>query len=114
MNAVLVHADIALVGCTVHSPEAGRRERVASCGAVYEDACAYAIIRNTRGAIRAYKENVYTRFDDKVHFATRVSLEDRALIELDGKPAADVYSSELGIPKDKIVDNILINPWAAK
>ena len=31
-------------------------------------------------------------------------------IELDGSPAADVYSAELGIPRDKIVDNVLVNP----
>lgn len=34
----------------------------------------------------------------------------KALIELDGRPAADVYSAELGIPRDKIVDNVLVNP----
>lgn len=32
------------------------------------------------------------------------------MIELDGRPAAEAYSKELGIPKEKIVDNVLKNP----
>ena len=44
------------------------------------------------------------------HFATKVDVSRKALIELDGRPAADVYSAELGIPRDKIVDNVLVNP----
>lgn len=31
-------------------------------------------------------------------------------MELDGRPAAEVYSQELGISKDKIIDNVLKNP----
>ena len=37
-------------------------------------------------------------------------LSRKALIELDGRPAADVYSAELDIPRDKIIDNVLVNP----
>ncbi len=40
----------------------------------------------------------------------KVDVSRKALIELDGRPAADVYSAELGIPRDKIVDNVLVNP----
>ena len=58
-----------------------------------------------------YKENIYKKQQTKIHhFATKVDLKRKALIELDGRPAAEVYSKELGIPKDKIVDNVLKNP----
>lgn len=32
------------------------------------------------------------------------------MIELDGRAAADVYSNEVGVPKDKIVENVFNNP----
>ena len=46
----------------------------------------------------------------RVTLPQKVDVSRKALIELDGRPAADVYSAELGIPRDKIVDNVLVNP----
>ena len=47
---------------------------------------------------------------DKYHFASKVDTLKKAVIELDGRPAADVYSNEVGVPKNKIVENVFNNP----
>lgn len=101
---------IKLAGGTVFGVPEGKNPIVAYNGKLYEDACVYAIIKNTTGAVRVYKENIYERQSAQSHFATRVDVERKALMELDGRPAAEVYSKELGIPRDKIVDNVLVNP----
>lgn len=41
---------------------------------------------------------------------SRILPERKALVELDGRPAADVYNNELGVARSQIVDNVLVNP----
>ena len=72
----------------------GKPPVVAYNGELYEDACVYALIKNTTGKIRVYKENIYEKTSAQSHFATKVDVSRKALIELDGRPAADVYSAE--------------------
>ena len=101
---------IHLAGGTVFGVPDGKSPVVAYNGELYEDACVYALIKNTTGKIRVYKENIYEKTSAESHFATKVDVSRKALIELDGRPAADVYSAELDIPRDKIIDNVLVNP----
>lgn len=101
---------IHLAGGTAFGAPEGKAGIVACNGTVYEDACVYALIKNTTGKVRVYKENIYEKKSANSHFATKVDVTKKALIELDGRPAADVYSRELDIPRDKIVDNVLVNP----
>lgn len=101
---------ISLAGGTVFGIPEGKTPVVAYNGRLYEDACVYAFIKNLSGKVKVYKENIYEKHSNQPHFATKVDVERKALIELDGRPAADVYSRELGIARDKIVDNVLINP----
>jgi len=44
------------------------------------------------------------------HIATKVNLDNKELITLDNRPAADVYAEELGITKGEVVDNVLQSP----
>lgn len=101
---------IKLAGGTVFGAPEGAASVVAYNGRLYEDACVYAVIKNTTGRVRVYKENIYERQSETHHFATKVDTGRKALIELDGRPAADVYGEEIGIPKNQIVDNVLRNP----
>lgn len=101
---------IQLAGGTAFGVPDGKAPIVAYNGKVYEDACVYAFIKNLTGKARVYKENIYVKHSNRSHFATKVDVARKALIELDGRPAADVYSSELGIPKSQIIDNVLVNP----
>lgn len=111
MNAALEGAGVHLAGGTAFGAPNGSPSLVARDGEVYEDACVYAFIRSKTGKIRVYKENIYYKDKDTpYHFATKVDTASNALYELDGRPACDVYSEELGIPKDSIIGNVFKNP----
>lgn len=102
---------IQLAGGTTFGVPEGKVPVVAYNGNIYENACVYAIIKNTTGKVKVYKENIYKKQSSNIsHFATKVDTSKKALVELDGRPAAEVYSQELGISKDKIIDNVLKNP----
>lgn len=110
-TSCLAKKGVRLAGGTAFGAPEGKPSVVAYNGKIYENACAYAIVKNTVGKALVYKENIYKKQSDNIHhFATKVDLKRKALIELDGSPAAEVYSKELGIAKDKIVDNVMKNP----
>lgn len=110
MDIALGKTSISLVGGTVFGCPANAKGRVTYNGEAYENACAYVLVKNLKGKARVYKENIYGKGNGEAHIATKVNLKDKELIELDHKPAADVYSKELGLSKDKIIDNVLKNP----
>jgi len=111
MNVVLSHAKAALVGGTVFGVSEGKKALVAVNGELYEDACCFAVIKNTTGKIRTYSENIYRlSAHSKRHIATKVNIQTKELVQMDNKPAADVYANELGVSKSQIVDNVLENP----
>ena len=110
MNVVLKDK-VPLLGGTVFGVPNGQKAYVAVDGELYEDACCYAVVKNTTGKIRTYSENIYTLKEDiKKHIATKVNMKTKELIQMDYKPASDVYASDLGIPKSQVVDNVLENP----
>lgn len=109
-NSCLSKKGIKLAGGTVFGVPEGKNAVVAYNGKVYEDSCVYAIIKNTTGKIEVFKENIYEKKTNNYHFANKVDTDKKALIELDGRPAADVYSEEVGVPKNKIVENVFNNP----
>lgn len=110
MYAVFGKKGISLVGGSVYEDGEGKKSVVAYNGQIYENACAYLLIKNTTGKIRTFKENIYKKKNDISHFATKVDVKTKGLVELDGKPAASVYSQELGVSRDKIIDNVFQNP----
>lgn len=110
MNAGFGKREIPLIGGTAFGTPDGAAAAVAYNGQIYEDACVYAIIKNLSGRIKVFKENIYRKRNTISHIATKVDVKRKALIELDDKPAASVYSQELGIPKEKIIDNVFQNP----
>jgi hypothetical protein len=109
-TACLAKRKVSLAGGTVFGAPEGKPSVVAYNGELYEDSCVYAIIKNLSGKVKVFKENIYKKTSTKNHFATRVDTARKGLLELDGRPAADVYSEELGVPKSQIVDNVLKNP----
>lgn len=101
---------IPMIGGSAFGAPDGKASTVACNGRIYENACVYAMIKNTTGRIRVYKENIYSQADDQAHFATKVDTKRKALIQIDNRPAADVYSEALNVRKEDIVDNVLQNP----
>lgn len=111
LNSCLKDTGIKLVGGTAYGTPEGVKAMVAFNGEVYEDACIYALIKNNTGRVKIFKENIYRKGKDaKPHYATAVDTGQRLLKTLDGRNAVDVYSTELGIPRAKIIGNVFYNP----
>ena len=99
INISLEKRGIPLVGGTVFGTPDGKDSLVVRNGEIFKDACAYMLIKNTRGRVHVYRENIYERGDSVPHVATRVKLQTKELVELDGKPAADVYAEETNLTR---------------
>ncbi len=111
MNVALGKTSVPVLGGTVFGTPSGKTSKVCVNGILYEDACAWMLIKSTSGKIRTYSENIYAMPENaKTHVATKVNPKNRELVTLDNRPAADVYASELGISRSAIVDNVFKNP----
>lgn len=82
---------------------------VSANGVVCEDACAYAIIKNNKGRVMVYKENLYQP-TDKRFLVTKAIPSEYVICELDGKPAEKLYMEELGICKQDFASQTFKNP----
>lgn len=103
MSSVLSKKHISLTGGTAWEG------LVSANGVVYEDACAYAIVKNNKGRAKVYKENLYQP-TDKRFLVTKSIPSEYVICELDGKPAEKVYMDELGIGKQEFSNQTFKNP----
>lgn len=111
MNIETDKRGIGLIGGTVYGVPAGQKSKVVCRKRVLTNAAAYMVIKNTSGKAYVFRENIYERDENAIpHVATKVDLKEKRLIELDGRPAAEVYSSETGISRNEIVNNVLDRP----
>lgn len=104
VNIVLAERNIPLIGGTVDN------DRLAVNGTVYPDACGFMVIRNKTGKIKACKENIY-KTNGKRFVATKTDPANMLLEEVDGKPAAQFYQDELGIPASEVATQTFKNPF---
>ena len=107
MDSVLEPAHIALTGGTAFDG------MVAVNGTVYEDASAYALVRNVGGRLKVYKENIYRPSEtNKINYiASKTDRDNYYIGELNGKPAKQVYMDALQIPENKIETQTFQNPF---
>ena len=105
MNAVLKRSGISLMGGTAFDG------KVAVNGKVYEDACAYAIVRNKGGKVKVYKENLYRPMDSRRFIASGTDRSKYYIGSLNGKPAKAVYMNEFGIDERDISKQTFSNPF---
>lgn len=103
MSSVLSKEHISLTGGTAWEG------LVSANGVVYEDACAYAIVKNNKGRAKVYKENLYQP-TDKRFLVTKSIPSEYVICELDGKPAEKVYMDELGIGRQEFSNQTFKNP----
>ena len=102
---------VPLMGGTVYGTPAGQESKVSVNGKVYTNSCAFIVIKNTEGRVYTAKETIYgVSESSKEHVSTKVDLRKKSLIELDHRPAADVYSEETGVSRGDIVGNVLNAP----
>lgn len=102
LNAAIAPYDLPLAGGSVFVTEEGALSQVACNGRTYEDASVYAFIRNLSGSVRVIRENIYRPVNETRYLATQADTHQRRLIELDYRPAADVYAEAVGMDKESL------------
>jgi hypothetical protein len=112
LNIALGDSGIHVVGGTEFGYPADATPAVTVNGQLYPDACAYMLIKNTNGRVHVYSETIYGPMDGHpMHSVTKANLKDKEVYELDHKPIANVYSEEMNVPVDKVIDNVLEHPF---
>ena len=96
---------ISLVGGT------GGEGRVSTNGRVYQDAVAYALVRNQNGRVKTYKENIYHQLGNYSFIASDTDRANYILGSLNGKPAKQVYKSILHVTDEEILTRTFQNPF---
>lgn len=105
MNTVLKRGDIPLVGGT------GDAGKVSVNGRIYQDAVAYAIVRNLNGRVKTYKENIYRKYGNYRFIAAGTDKENYVIGTLNGKPAKEVYKNILNVTDEQILTQTFQNPF---
>ncbi|MGN1179964.1 MAG: FIST signal transduction protein [Suilimivivens sp.] len=105
MYSVLGPKNISLMGGT------GDGGKVSVNGKIYEDAVAYALVRNLNGKVKVYKENMYRPLSDYRLIASRTDRSKYYIGELNGKPAKQVYEDILHIKESDITTQTFKNPF---
>lgn len=105
VSGLLKKNNIVLMGGT------GDAGKVSLNGKVYEDADVYALIKNERGRVKVYKENIYEPMGDTRFVASRTDRAKYYMGELNGKPAKNVYMEALGINEAAIATQTFKNPF---
>ena len=78
---------------------------------MYEDAVAYALVRNHGGRVKTYKENIYRKMGDYRFVASNTDKARYILGSLNGKPAKQVYQNILHVTEKEILTRTFQNPF---
>ena len=105
MDSVLGPKQIQLMGGT------GDGGKISVNGRVYEDAVAYALVKNLGGKVKVYKENMYRPLSDYRFIASETDRSKYYIGELNGKPAKKVYEDILHIKESDITTQTFKNPF---
>lgn len=105
INTVLRKKGISLVGGT------GDAGKVSANGKIYEDAVAYALIRNHNGRVKTYKENIYRKLGNYRFIAADTDKENYVIGTLNGKSAKQVYQNILHVTEEQILTQTFQNPF---
>ena len=104
-HSMLKKRGISLVGGT------GGEGKIAVNGKIYEDACAYALIKNQTGKVKVYKENIYKPMGQYRLIASETDRSRYLLGMLNGKPAKKVYMEILNVKEEDICTQTFQNPF---
>ncbi|MCI8659999.1 MAG: hypothetical protein HFG54_07115 [Lachnospiraceae bacterium] len=105
IHSVLKGRGISLVGGT------GDGGKVSANGRVYEDAVAYALVRNENGRVKAYKENIYHTKGNYRFIASQTDKARYIMGSLNGMPAKQVYQKILKVTEQQIPTQTFKNPF---
>lgn len=104
-SSVLKDTGIRVVGGT--APYIGEKKESLVCfgGEVFDDGCAFVMIKNTGGRIGIYESYVF-RPTARTLTATKVDVERRIVYEYDHKPAAVALADAYRISLDEFKDSV--------
>lgn len=105
IHSVLKHKNISLVGGT------GDGGKVSANGKIYSDAVVYGLIKNSRGKVKAYKENIYRQMGNYRFIASETDKANYILGKLNGVPAKQVYQDILHVTEKEILTQTFKNPF---
>lgn len=105
INTVLSRKKIPLVGGT------GDGGRVSVNGRIYEDAAAYALVKNRGGKVKTYKENIYRKLGNYRFIAANTDREKYVIGTLNGRSAKQVYKGILHVTDEEILTQTFQNPF---
>lgn len=105
INSVLGNINIPLVGGT------GDAGKVSANGKVYEDAVAYAMVKNNNGRVKTYKENIYHQMGNYYFIASKTDKANYIIGESNGHPARQVYQDILHVTEKEILTQTFKNPF---
>lgn len=103
--SVLRDKGISLVGGT------GDAGMVSANGRIYKDAVAYALVKNNRGRVKTYKENIYRQMGEQRFIASKTDSSRYMLGALNGEPAKEVYQRMLHVTEREIPTQTFKNPF---
>lgn len=83
---------------------------VSANGKVYQDAAVYALVKNSGGKVKVYKENLYEPLSNYRFIASKTDRAKYMIGELNGRPAKQVYQDTLHISEKDIVNQTFKNP----
>ncbi len=89
----------------------GDAGKVSANGKVYNDAAAYALVKNKNGKVKAYKENIYRPMNMNKFIASETDRSKYLLGKLNGRPAKQVYQEILNIQEKDITEQTFKNPF---
>ena len=105
INTVLKQKKIPLVGGK------GDAGKATVNGRIYEDAVAYALVRNQAGRVKTYKENIYRKLGNYRFIASDTDKENYVIGTLNGRPAKQVYENILHVTDEEILTQTFQNPF---
>jgi len=103
--SVLGPLNIPLVGGT------GDAGKISANGKIYQDAVAYAIVKNNGGRVKTYKENIYHQMGDYYFIASKTDKANYIIGELNGRSAKQVYQDILHVTEKEILTQTFKNPF---
>lgn len=110
LNTVLSDENIPVFGGSAGDEGTAKATKVSLNGKVCERGCVFAIIHNEGGAIKVFRENIYSPKTGNILTATKVDSRTRTVFEYDNQPAAKVFARELGVSESQIKSYIDTNP----
>lgn len=111
LNSVLKDKQIPVFGGTSGccNPDKNSETFVSINGIVYENACAFVLIKNLKGRIFSFKEHLY-RPTKNTFRVTDVDCESRTVYEYNGEPAALVVSKVLKTDISNVAEMLVGKP----